>query len=65
MSRRTPTRSTPVLGAGRYDVTMSSKEERSRDNSFLDRETRRWRGPVLLLVLAIVAAALVVAAIMR
>ncbi|WP_281260228.1 hypothetical protein [Glaciihabitans tibetensis] len=44
---------------------MSSKEERSRDNSFLDRETRRWRGPVLLLVLAIVAAALVVAAIMR
>jgi hypothetical protein len=40
-------------------------KERSRDNTFLDRETRRWRGPILLLVLALVAGALVVAAIIR
>jgi hypothetical protein len=41
------------------------KKERSRDNTFLDRETRRWRGPLLLLVLAIIAGALVVAAVLR
>jgi hypothetical protein len=40
-------------------------KERSRDNTFLDRETRRWRGPILLFVLAAVAGTLVVLAIIR
>jgi hypothetical protein len=40
-------------------------KERSRDNTFLDRETRRWRGPILLIVLALIAGALVVMAILR
>ena len=54
----------PNWGRTEYAVVMPNKE-RSRDNTFLDRETRRWRGPILLLVLALVAGALVVAAIIR
>jgi hypothetical protein len=54
----------PFRGRTRYAVGMPNKE-RSRDNTFLDRETRRWRGPILLIVLALIAGALVVMAILR
>jgi hypothetical protein len=39
------------------------KEERSRDNSFLDKERHHWKGIVLIAVLAIVTVALVVLAV--
>jgi hypothetical protein len=44
---------------------MASKEDRSRDNSFLDRERRRWVAPLLLGVLGIIALALVIVALTR
>jgi hypothetical protein len=39
------------------------KEERSRDNSFLDRERRNWKGIALIAVLAVLTVALVVLAV--
>ena len=50
---------------GAYAYAMASKEDRARDNSFLDRERRRWLAPVLLGLLAIAATVLVVIALTR
>ena len=39
------------------------KEERSRDNSFLDKERNRWKSVALIVVLSLVTIALVVFAV--
>jgi hypothetical protein len=44
---------------------MGSKEDRSRDNSFLDRDRRRWVAPLLLGVLGVIALVLVIVALGR
>jgi hypothetical protein len=40
------------------------KEERSRDNSFLDKERHHWKGIALIVVLGLLTVALVVFAIL-
>jgi len=39
-------------------------DERSRDNSFLDRERRRWKGIALIVTLGILTLTLVIVAIL-
>jgi hypothetical protein len=40
------------------------KEERSRDNSFLDKERHHWKGIALIVVLGLATVALVVLAVL-
>jgi hypothetical protein len=40
------------------------KEERSRDNSFLNKERNHWKGIVLVVVLGLATVALVVLAVL-
>ena len=39
------------------------KEERSRDNSFLDKERHHWKGITLIVVLGLITVALVILAV--
>jgi hypothetical protein len=41
------------------------KEERSRDNTFLDKERHRWKGITLIVALALITAALVAVAVLN
>jgi hypothetical protein len=45
-------------------IRFVPKEERSRDNSFLDKERHHWKGIALIVVLGLVTVALVVFAVM-
>jgi hypothetical protein len=45
-------------------IRFVPKEERSRDNSFLDKDRHHWKGIALIVVLGLITVALVVFAIL-